>query len=491
MHRTGLFTTAVLLLFGGCAPRASAPVTSTPRPSLAAVIDSLTGQPPLHRTSWGIALADAATGAVLYEQNADRLFIPASNTKFVVSLTALGTLGPDYRYRTPLLAAGWAGDTASRVIVRGRGDPTWSARVHGNVAVAIDSMAALVAASGLRRIGVLISDASFFQDELVNGTWEVGDLPFQYAPPIDAVAAGEGVFRLVAVGAAAPGQPAEVEVLGALPQPVRAVVGTDTAGAPRSLRVDYTLRRDTVHLSGLVGAGAADTLTLALTEPARSLIEGLAEALRSRGVAVDSTAVIRDTAEAVRLAAGSRQVAEWVSPPMGDIVAIIMQPSQNWVAEQVLKTLGAERGDGGTWRDGIAVERAWLHGVVGIDSSAANLRDASGMSVQNLLTPRAILEMLRYARAQTWSDTFRASLAAPGLRGSTLNSRLPALQGRLAGKTGSLSNVNSLAGYVTDISGREYVFAVLSNGSGQPSATVRSAIDEIVLALVRHIDNER
>src|SRR5690606_17597870 len=142
-------------------------------------------------------------------------------------------------------------------------------------------------------------------------------------------------------------------------------------------------RRDTVQLSGAVGAGAADTLTLALTEPARSLIEGLAEALRSRGVAVDSTVVIRDTMEAERLAAGSRQVAEWVSPPMGDIVAIIMQPSQNWVAEQVLKTLGAERGGGGTWRDGLAVERTWLHEVVGIDSSAVNLRDASGMSVQN------------------------------------------------------------------------------------------------------------
>jgi serine-type D-Ala-D-Ala carboxypeptidase/endopeptidase (penicillin-binding protein 4) len=98
------------------------------------------------------------------------------------------------------------------------------------------------------------------------------------------------------------------------------------------------------------------------------------------------------------------------------------------------------------------------------------------------------VDMLLYARAQSWGAAFRESLAAPGLAGSTLNSRLRPLQGRLAGKTGTISNVNSLSGYLTAASGREFVFAIMTNGSGLPSTNVRAAIDDMVLAFARYMD---
>lgn len=475
------------LMVQGCAAGAGTG-TAVPHASLSSVIDSVTVRPPLQRTSWGILVADAETGRVLYAQNPERHFIPASNQKLVVSVVALGKLGPEFRYRTPLLLGARSADSAASLIIAGSGDPTWSARFHDDVMIPLDSMAALVTASGVRAIGTLIVDVSEFTDELVNSTWEVGDLPYSSAPPIDAVVANDGVFSLIVTGGLHPGDSASARIDGPLTQPLGVQLTTDTAGARTRLDVDYTARRDTIYITGSVAAGAADTSTLALTQPARSTGEALAGALRMRGVAVDTVMVLRDSAAAAAARNSSVEIAEWVSPPLRDIVAVILRPSQNWVAEQVLKTLGAEYADDGSWRSGIALEREYLYTVAGIDSGSVNLRDASGMSAQNLLSPEATVGILLHARAQPWSDVFRDALASPGLEGSTLSRRLEPLEGRVFGKTGTISNVNSLSGYLVARDGRDIVFSILSNGSGLPSGIVRRAIDEIVLAVAREVD---
>jgi D-alanyl-D-alanine carboxypeptidase/D-alanyl-D-alanine-endopeptidase (penicillin-binding protein 4) len=481
------YLTVLVLVQPGCASR-GAVVEPAPRPSLAAVIDSITTQPPLHRTSWGILVHDAATGRVLYEQNAERHFIPASNTKLVIGVVAMGTFGPDHRYRTPLLLAGRDADSASALIVAGSGDPTWSDRFHDDATVPIDSMAALVAATGVRAIGTLVLDVSRFRDELVNGTWEVGDLPGIYAPPIDAIAAADGTFDLVVTGGSAPGEPAAAAVAGPLTQPVRAELATDTAGARTVLRIDYSARRDSIYITGSVGAGSVDTVTRAVTQPARTVGGALVALLAARGVSVDSVSVVRDSTTAAALRSNAQVVGEWVSPPMRDIVSVILRPSQNWVAEQVLKSLGAEFGDGGSWSEGIAVEREYLYAAAGVDSGAVNLRDGSGMSAQNLLSPEATVRMLMHARAQPWNDAFRDALAAPGMEGSTLSGRLRPLEGRVFAKTGTISNVNALSGYLIGPDGRDIVFSILTNGTGLPSGIVRNAMDEILLAVAREID---
>jgi D-alanyl-D-alanine carboxypeptidase/D-alanyl-D-alanine-endopeptidase (penicillin-binding protein 4) len=170
---------------------------------------------------------------------------------------------------------------------------------------------------------------------------------------------------------------------------------------------------------------------------------------------------------------------------MREIVARMLAPSQNWIAEQLLKTLGAEFGAEGSWRGGLAVERSYLIDVVRIDSGAVNLRDASGLSAQNLLTPAATVALLAHARSQPWGAAYRAGLPTPGTPG-TLSGRLRSLEGRVAAKTGTISNVNSLSGYLTADGGRELIFGVFTNGSGLPSALVRSAIDSVVVAVARH-----
>jgi D-alanyl-D-alanine carboxypeptidase/D-alanyl-D-alanine-endopeptidase (penicillin-binding protein 4) len=177
-----------------------------------------------------------------------------------------------------------------------------------------------------------------------------------------------------------------------------------------------------------------------------------------------------------------QEVAAWTSPPLSEIVHNILAPSQNWIAEQLLRTLGAEGRGTGSWRDGIAVETDFLVDVVGIDSAALRLNDGSGMSPQNLVTPRAVVRLLEYARTAPWGLVFREGMATPGKPG-TLSSRLPHLEGRLWGKTGTLNSVNALSGYVVTRDGRELIFSILSNASGLGSRPVVDAIDRMVTAL--------
>jgi serine-type D-Ala-D-Ala carboxypeptidase/endopeptidase (penicillin-binding protein 4) len=486
-------TTPALLLLalsvGACATAAPAP----PGPpsvvaALAVSIDSIIDAPPLHRTTWGILVIEAATGSVLYARNAERHYIPASNMKLVVGAVALARLGPDFRYRTAFRVSGMEGGRVATLVAVGVGDPTWSPRFYPDRAAPFDSMAARVAESGVREVDELVVDVSRFRDERVHPTWEVDDLPGVFAPPVDAFAAAEGTFRLALMAGPAVGAAGSAEVLPPLHQPVRADVTTDTAGARASVRVDFTGRRDTIYLGGRVGLGATDTLTLAVTRPAESAALALADALRRRGVSVGAVRVVRDSAEAAATRGGTVEAAVLVSPPMREIVASLLRPSQNWIAEQVVKTLGAEVGEEGSWRGGQAVQRMYLYEAVGVDSGALVLRDASGMSAQNLLTPSATVALLAHARTQTWGSIYRDGLPKPGLTGSTLANRLRPLEGRVAAKTGTISNVNSLSGYFTDADGRDFIFSILSNGSGLPAAAVRTAIDDVMLALARHLD---
>jgi D-alanyl-D-alanine carboxypeptidase/D-alanyl-D-alanine-endopeptidase (penicillin-binding protein 4) len=483
----GLLGMVLTALAGACASSgAPAPVAAPAVRTLAAVIDSIVEQPPLHRTHWGVHVIDAATGAVLYSRAAERHFIPASNMKLVVGAVSLARFGEEHRYRTDVLAAAPTADSVATLLVAASGDPTWSMRFYPAARAPLDSLALRITQSGVLRARELVVDATRFRDELVHSTWEVGDLPGSSAPPVDALAMAEGMFRLELTAGPAVGAPGQARVIGDVPQPVRAEVTTDTAGARATTSVDFTMRRDTVFLRATVGLHGADTVSLAVTRPADVTAQAFADALRRAGVSVESVRVLRDTAAAARIRSGTaRVVASHSSPPMREIVARMLAPSQNWIAEQLLKTLGAEFGSEGSWRGGLAVERAYLFDVAGIDSGAVNLRDASGLSAQNLLTPAATVALLAHARGQPWGAAYRAGLPTPGTQG-TLSGRLRSLEGRVSAKTGTISNVNSLSGYLVADDGRELIFGVFTNGSGLPSAVMRSAIDSVVVAIAHN-----
>ena len=155
------------------------------------------------------------------------------------------------------------------------------------------------------------------------------------------------------------------------------------------------------------------------------------------------------------------------------------------MTEQTVRALGARFGDEGSWSEGIDVVESFLVNEVGVVPSDISARDGSGLSFYNLITPRAIVRILTEMRQMPWGEQYRDAMAEPGEDGSTLQNRLAGLEGRVFAKTGTISNVNSLSGYLLRDDGQEIVFSILSNGSGMPASRVRRSIDEIVRALSR------
>jgi D-alanyl-D-alanine carboxypeptidase/D-alanyl-D-alanine-endopeptidase (penicillin-binding protein 4) len=494
-------TLALLLVSAACARTAPAGPPGPPAWAFARFADSVLSTPPLHRAHIGIQVYDPATRRVLYSHNADRHFVPASNQKYWPTATALQVLGPDWRYRTPILGVGFdaASGEAAALVVVGRGDPTWSERFHPEGPDVLSALADSLVAVGLKRVrGDLVVDASYFDESIIPGTWTFGNLNGTSAPPTGAFAVGEGVMTVVvepgpAVGAATvvtPAAPAGVVPL--LNRVVTAEPAPEPAQGPGGGRGFVSGRgpwSDTLRLTGTLALGSEpQTLRLPMTDAVRFASHAFAGALRARGVIIDGAVrVVADSAEVAALLAPVEPVpvvelTAWTSAPMSDVVRHILQPSQNWIAEQLVRTLGAEMGEAGSWREGIAVQQEFLFNTVGIDSAALSLQDGSGMSHQNLVTPAAVVQLLDHARTAPWGQVFRDGLTGPG-RPGTLANRMKALEGRITGKTGTLSNVNALSGYVTTDDGRELIFSFLSNASGLGGAPVVSALDRMVEVL--------
>ena len=163
-----------------------------------------------------------------------------------------------------------------------------------------------------------------------------------------------------------------------------------------------------------------------------------------------------------------------------------LERSDNWVTEQILKTLGASLAGEGSWGAGTAVVERYLARQVAVPPDAIYMRDGSGLTPQGLLTPHAVTTLLRYADGRPWAAAFRSALASPGEQESTLEDRLPGYGGLVQAKTGTLRHVNALSGYLRTVGGQDLVFSILSNGSGQPSWKVQEAVDRIVESLLEN-----
>lgn len=478
-------------------PEPPAAAIAAPPTPLSTTIDGILDAPPFDQMHFGVLAVDGATGRTLYAWNAQRKFVPASNEKLLVTSAALSLLGRDYRYRTALWTTGTREDgmVDGDLVLVGTGDPTLSRPFWPSGEDALGALADSLVSAGVHRVtGALVVDASAWDSTTVGPTWEADDLGEAYAATGGAFAIDDGLLHITAGGAPAPGGPPTLTWsptgTGGF---VESRVVTAPADSAMRIRGAYLPESRRLVLEGQVPAGATDTTSVAIRDPVRQATAALYRILGDHGVEVDGGwRVAWDPGEplsqgcvtdSVAACPSATRVATLTSPPLSDVVQAILAPSQNWIAEQLLHTLGAVCGSRGSWPEGIKVVRQFLQDEVGVDSLDIVLRDGSGLSASDLVTPRALVRILRYMAAQPDGKAFRQDLAQPSEKGSTLDDRLPELRGRLFAKTGTISNVNSLSGYLVGHRGREVVFSILSNGSGLPSARVREAIDDVVRAL--------
>ena len=488
---------------GGCAGATAATGAATYSPSTGERLEALVAEPPFDRVHWGVLAVDALSGETVYELNPDLLFIPASNMKLPVTVAALGLLGPDYRWETTFFARSLPvdGRLDGDLYLPAAGDPTLGEPFHPSgedaLRAAVDS---LLHAGAAEISGRLVVDASAWDSTSVPESWMVEDLPVTAGATGGAFAVDRGVLEIRIRGAARAGEPATAEWTprgrrdAGEPSPfVVSRVVTAPAGETAELTTSY--RPESRHwlVEGRVGAGQELTLRRAARDPVRLAVSTLERVLADRGIrSGDGAEILWERAvplgrrcESGRIASCAEmlRVAGVPSAPLHEVVAAILGPSQNWMTEQLVRTLGQEKGARGSWAEGFQVMGEHLERVAGIGPEDVNWEDGSGLSNHNLISPRALVSLLRHARREPWGELFRAGLAQPGVGGTSLASRLGGLEGRVFAKTGSLSHVNSLSGYLVTPGGREIVFAILTNGANLPAREVRGRIDALVGAL--------
>lgn len=482
---------SAILLHAGLLPaeRLAAQQTALP-PSIARIIE----QAPYDRAHWGLEVVDAATAAPLLRHNADRLFIPASNMKLLVAAAAAHYLPPDFRYVTTLEAAGDVVDGVLHgdLVLRGTGDPTISGRYEDDMLSIWTALADSLRTLGIARIGgSVIADESHWDGDYIRPDWEVYDLLWWYAAPVGALGFNDNAIDF-SVGPGTVGSRAAVSW-----RPETSyftfVNRTTTVPAGGEATLDFTRvpGTDTIIAHGMIPADAPRrTEYFAVADPARYAATVFREVLEASGIAVarDSVRVIRGASasrpDATGPAAPPRRVlVTHRSVPLPRLLAPVLQTSQNWFAEQLLKTIAREAGGEGTWAKGLELERRFLIDVVAVDSTSFRLRDASGLSAGNLLTPHVLVQILGYMQRTPRLAPALDALPAAGGRTGSLRLRLQDLGGRVRAKTGSINSVDSLSGFLTTATGRRVIFAIVVNNTAQPSARTRPVIDDIVRAI--------
>lgn len=471
--------------------------------ALAQKIQEVISQEGADRGFWGIEIYAPARGRVLYALNENRNFTPASLTKLFTTAAALDLVGPDFQFHTVVGTRGRIdrhGRLLGSLFLVGAGDPDLAGcdvpfapgrdedRACDPMPV-LDQLAAQVADRGVRSVtDDLVLDQSLFSIEPYPPGWAVGDLLWSYGAPARALSLADNTVKVTVGPGDQPGDPAVVTL-----EPYTHIyqienrVRTTPAGGETLLFV----RRDPgSRVLSLTGAVALDnsgrSMKVAIEEPSDFVGDLFRRALEQHGIRVEGTLRVdyAPPAPLVREAASFLPVAlaEHVSPPLVEYVKLINKESQNLHAEMLLRLLGqqqppataaappprgpfeppARRGDGST-QAGLEVVRAWLANA-GVDPNQVELRDGSGLSRRNLVTPDAVVSLLRYVETRPWAPLFRDSLAVGGEDGTMEKRMLDSVaRGRVRAKTGSLANNNSLAGYVQTRSGETLLFAFFLN----------------------------
>jgi D-alanyl-D-alanine carboxypeptidase/D-alanyl-D-alanine-endopeptidase (penicillin-binding protein 4) len=485
---------AALLLLAALPPASSA------QSRVARHVADLIDRAPLDRAVWGILVVDER-GREIFSRNADRLFVPASNTKLVVTAVASVLLPPEYRPVTSLYGAGPIADSVLEgdLVAYGRGDPTFSARCYDVDTTAVgvcdslwskmDDLAAQVAARGIRHVrGAVVGDGSFFVDDLVHPGWNNYDLNWWYAAPVGGLGFNDNSLDLTYAPDSAVGAPVRVRIepdVGLFLFENRSQ--TLPAGTRRS--IDFFRAPGTSRLwaeGGVPLRARERTEYFAVPDPNLFFAAALRVALARHGISVGGPT--ESTTDSLRYAEArdAPAIAEVQARPLADQIFPILNSSQNWFAEMLLKSLGKAAGGHGSWDGGLEVERRFLIDSVGIDSTAFSLADGSGLSAGNLVTPRAFVTLLSYMRTHPRGAGFQHGLPRAGENGSLRDRfRGTALEGRVVAKTGSISHVNSLSGYVERADGRALIFSIIVNNHAVPSGRVLAAIDSVVVAASR------
>ncbi|MBL8150831.1 MAG: D-alanyl-D-alanine carboxypeptidase/D-alanyl-D-alanine-endopeptidase [Blastocatellia bacterium] len=487
-----------------CSPSAGLSRSREPR-NLAQLQDrirALLSKPELAAANVGIKIT-TLDGQVVFEENASKLLVPASNMKLYTTAAALEKLGADFRIRTSVYSYSrpdQTGQIKGDIVLYGRGDPSLGSRFN-NDAESVDALALLarqLVNAGVKSVdGNLIADESYFRGSPLGYGWEWSDIQWSFGAEVSALTFSDNSVDVAIKPSSVPGEACFVAVT-----PDVGYVGitnqiqTSQPKTKREVGIYRGLEDNSVLVWGNLPVGDTGFQSrIAVHKPAAFTGYLFKEALRQVGIIVKGDVLVADSSRlsVVKPVDPTRdrlvELASIQSQPLAELVRVVNKFSQNLYAELLLRTLGKMKGSAELDSDtaGVEVVKEWLASV-GVDTKILSILDGSGLSRRNLITASATTELLKYMSRRPLREPFEASLPVAGIDGS-LTKRMvnTTAANNVKAKTGTVNNVTSLSGYVTTAGGDPLVFSIIINNFTPGRSQSRAVEDEICLLLASFV----
>jgi len=507
---TALATLSTLGVFWFAGPLGSASAQDPPLcvTDLPDRFDRWLQEPALQGASIGVAL-ETLTGVVLYHYQADRRLIPASTQKLLTTAAALEQWGAARTWQTTV----HLNPQNRELWIVGQGDPTFTAESLGQLA---QQVAQQLQQRQITHLDRLVGDDRFLGEGGTPPTWELADTRAGYGAPANALVLTENA-ALFTLWPQPIGQPLRLEwetpedALDWQVENFSVSGGSDAAEFVSVANLGDSEQlghqgRSLLRVEGVLQAGAPpEPVSVAVSEPGLRFLQQFQRALASQGITIAATHLLSvqtslaempglaETADIKEIGAvgeiGERgeTIVTHASPPLSELITITNQQSQNLYAEILLRWLGktyphpTDPGLAPSLHENGVQQLTDILLTWGLDPNSFTIADGSGLSRQNSITPAALVQVLQHSAQAPWFQTYRASLSEAGQSG-TLARRFAQtpLDGKLWGKTGSMSGTMALAGYLSTDAYPPLAFSIFINQSHTYYGQLSTAIDRLL-----------
>jgi len=438
-------------------------------------INAVINRPIFRRSRWGILVETLFSKTTIYSREAEYYFIPASTIKLLTTAAALQQLRPNFRIRTSIY-----GDGKGSIYIVGRGDPSFTE-------TQLKSLAEQLKKQGIENIDRLISDDSYFQGMAINPNWEWEDVQAGYGAPINSLIFNQNAIDLV-LSPQGLGQPLKVTFVNPEESKKWQIENNSVTVAKNEkefVEVGRNFIKPIIRISGQLQIGSAsEPVYVAVVEPMDNFLNKFRQVLESEGIRVSR--IVKNSQITSNL--NLTELAFVESPTVAELIEEVNKKSNNVYAEALLRQLGVrsrlvpkKKSNNDTLAKSLEEVKVILTRL-GVTPNSFRLNDGSGLSRHNLVSPEALVQALRIMANSPWANIYKNSLPVAGVSG-TLSRRFrnSFAEGNVQAKTGTISGVSGLAGYVKPVNFEPLVFSIIVNQSDLETKDLRTAIDEIVL----------
>ena len=423
----------------------------------------------------GIEVISLKNENIVYQKNNNQYFIPASCVKIITALAAFDLLGVDFHFKTEIRKKG------ENLYFKGSGDPTLSISD-------LEKLVAQIRRSDVSEVGDLVLDLSEFDTLTMGPGWMWDEGANDWNPPITALTVERNCVDVWIKPARYASLPPAIYI-----EPKTMVIDVENKAITTSnpdigdkIKVErrWMTHENKIDIKGFVPLGAScEKYTVSIEEPENYVGAIFKELLIKQGIAFKGK-IIQG-----RVPIDAQLLISHSSKPLHLIVQKVLKESDNLYAECLFKKLGAIQCEPpGNWQKGGKAVRDFLEKKLHFKSNDFVILDGSGLSRYNLFSPHQMVTLLKWAHEQfTFSHEFKSSLAISGVDG-TLEDYLNSsdLKGKIKAKTGVMTGIASLSGYLMTEKGEELAFSIMCNGFVKSQKEIKQLEEAICTLLIKH-----